>query len=140
MTSDISDPKQLCEDCTTELVMVAKFLQKCNDSTVALDQLKRQIGKMNKSKQVPIQLSVTAAMDAKDTDTDLYYENFDENVEYVIYDSATDIIDETDTSNKSHDIQETDGTNSDAEDKQTAYRPTTDEVSMQISNKLNVLV
>lgn len=140
MTSDISDPKQLCEDCTTELVMVAKFLQKCNDSTVALDQLKRQIGKMNKSKQVPIQLSVTAAMDAKDTDTDLYYENFDENVEYVIYDSTTDIIDETDTSNKSHDIQETDGTNSDAEDKQTAHSLTTDEVSIQISNKLNVLV
>lgn len=137
MTNDISYPKQLCEDCTTELVMVAKFLQKCSNSTAALDHLKRQIGKLSKSKQMPVQMSVTNVIDPKDADTntDLYYENFDyceENVEYVIYDSSADIIEETDISNKSNEIQETDDPNSDGEDKQTAYKHTTDEVSLQI--------
>lgn len=137
MTNDISYPKQLCEDCTTELVMVAKFLQKCSNSTAALDQLKRQIGKLSKSKQMPVQMSVTNVIDPKeaDTNTDLYYENFDyceENVEYVIYDSSADIIEETDISNKSNEIQETDDPNFDGEDKQTAYKHTTDEVSLQI--------
>lgn len=128
MTNDISDPKQLCEDCITELVMVAKFLQKCTDSTVALDQLKRQIGKL---KQIPIQLDITTAIDSKDVDTDLYYENFDENVEYVIYDSTTDLIEETDTSIKSsQEIQEAGGTNSDGDDKKTAFSRTTDKVSL----------
>lgn len=134
LSNDISGPKQLCEDCTTELVMVAKFLQKCNDSTVALDQLKRQIGKLNKSKQTPIQLDITAVVDVKDADAELYYENFDENVEYVIYDSSTDIIEETDTSVKSQEMQQTDGINSGGEDEQTAYSQTTDEVSLLITN------
>lgn len=125
MSDDISDPKQLCEDCTTELVMVAKFLQKCNDSTVALDQLRRQIGKLNKSQQTPIQLDITV-VDSKD---DLYYENYDENVEYVIYDSPTHIIEETDTSIKSHETQQTNSINSDDEDRQT-----TDEVSLVITD------
>lgn len=129
MSNDISDPKQLCEDCTTELVMVSKFLQKCNDSTVALDQLKRQIGKLNKSQQTPIQLDITTVGDSKDADTDLYYENFDENVEYVIYDSSTEIIEETDTSTKSHEIRQTNRIDSDDEDRQTA-----DGVSFSIIN------
>lgn len=124
MTNDISDPKQLCEDCTTELVMVAKFLQKCNDSTVALDQLKRQIGKLNKSKKLPIKMNGTTTTNSKDADTENYYENFDENIEYIIYDSTTDIIEETDTSIKSYEIQEKDGINSDDESQ------TTTEVSL----------
>lgn len=127
LSNDISDPKQLCEDCTTELVMVAKFLQKCNDSTVALDQLKRQIGKLNKSKQTPIRLDITTVGDSQDPDTDLYYENFDENVEYVIYDSSADIVEETDTSTKSH--EQSNRINLDDEDRQT-----TAEVSLLITN------
>lgn len=115
--------------------MVAKFLQKCSNSTTALDQLKRRIGKLSKSKQMPVQMSVTNVLDAKDADTntDLYYEHFDyceENVEYVIYDSTTE---ETDISNKSNEILETDGINSHGEDEQTAYNHTTDEVRLEIS-------
>lgn len=118
--------------------MVAKFLQKCSNSTAALDQLKRQIGKLNKSKQMPEQMSVTNVINPKDpntdtdTNTDLYYENIDycgENVEYVIYDSTTDIIEETDITNKSNEIQG--GLNSDGED--TTYHHTTDKVSEHIS-------
>lgn len=128
LSSDISDPKQLCEDCTTELVMVAKFFQKCNDSTVALDQLKRQINKLNKTKQTPIRLDITTVVDSKDADTDLYYESFDENVEYVIYDSSTDIIEETDTAIEPHEIQHIDDIASDCENKQTTCRQSTNEV------------
>lgn len=135
LSNDISDPKQLCEDCTTELVMVAKFFQKCNDSTSALDQLKRQIGKMNKTKQTPIRLDITTIVDSKDADTDLHYESFDENVEYVIYDSSMDIIEETDTSIQPHEIQHIDDIASDCEIKQivNTNRQTTDEVTLLIT-------
>lgn len=112
--------------------MVAKFHQKCSNSTATLDQLKRQIGKLSKSKQMPAQMSVTDPKEA-DANTDLYYENVDyceENVEYVIYGSPADIIEETDISNKSNEmIQETESFNSDSEDKPIAYHHSADEVS-----------
>lgn len=160
LTNDISYPTQLCEDCTTELVMVAKFLEKCSISSVALEQLKRQIGKLRKSssrtKQVPAQTNLTnITTDSKDTNTELYYENFDyceENVEYVIYDSAQDIIEEADISDKSVDLAqdiieeadisnksdeaiETDAVDSYVTDHQNVGNLSTDEVSLSFPNQ-----
>lgn len=113
--------------------MVAKFREKCSMSTGALDQLKRQIGKLNKSsKQI-------TNVDSKDeeTNTDPYYENFDycgENVEYVIeYDSSADIIEEVDYSDKSHEILGTDCVNSDGDDnnqRECSHSTTTDQVCL----------
>lgn len=138
LTDDICYPKQLCEDCTTELVMVAKFREKCSMSTVALDQLKRQIGKLSKSKQT------SNDVDTKhpDTNTGSHFENFDYcegNVEYVIeYDTSADIIEEVDHSDKSHEILETDYVNSDGDDNdQTPCSHSTDEVCLpKVTSKI----
>lgn len=112
-TNDNSYPKQLCEDCTMELVMVAKFLEKCSASVVILDQIKQQIGE---SVQAPVQTSIPNPNTVNSKDADLYYENVDyceENIEYVMYDSTTDIIEDADITDKSHETQQNDDIDSD---------------------------
>lgn len=121
----------MCEDCTMELVMVAKFLEKCTMSTVALDQLKQQIVKLNESKHVPVQMN-TLNTTIHSKDADLYYESIDycdENVEYVTYESATDIIEEANIFDQSHETQQTDDIDSNGEEN----NRTTDKVCLQIA-------
>lgn len=96
MSNEDSHPKKLCDDCTTELVMVAKFREKCDISAAALDQLKRQMNKEHKSEEI-------VSTDAE-TNHDAFYESLEyteENVEYVIYDTTADLIEETDIQDKS---------------------------------------
>lgn len=113
--------------------MVAKFLEKCSISTVALDELKQEIIKLNESKHEPVQMTNSNTMQTKDSD--LYYENIDyceENIEYVMYDSTTDIIEEAEIFDRSHETQETDAIDSDGDgNNQRTYNTTTDEVCLQ---------
>lgn len=103
-------------------------------SSIALDQLKRQIGKLSKSSGT----NLTNAIDSTGPNTDLYYENVDyceENVEYVIYDSTAEIIEEAEIIDKSHEILETDGIDSDVTEYQKpANLPNEHEVCLQITN------
>lgn len=101
MLSNNSHPKQLCEDCTTELVMVAKFREKCGMSTAALEQLKRKINKMKKDDSDRTQ---AASKSEQNYSTDAFYESIDvadENVEYIIYDAITETAEESDIQDKS---------------------------------------
>lgn len=95
-------------------------------STVALDQFKQQIEKLNESKQVPLQISIANAVDSEDAD--LYYESVDycdENVEYVMYDSSANIIEDTYIPKKAHETQEIDAVH------QRTYNLTIDKVWLQ---------
>lgn len=56
MANDSNYPRFICEECTTELVMVAKFHEKCELSMVALNKLTKQI---SKAKNVFIKTSKT---------------------------------------------------------------------------------
>lgn len=119
MSNDNSHPNKLCDDCTTELVMVAKFREKCDMSAAALDQLKRQINRKNKSEEI----SSTSHTDT-DTNNDEFYENLEyteENVEYVIYDTTADLIEETDVQDRSQDTVQSDEVEMDVEEDQTTY-------------------
>lgn len=70
--SDVGEQKQICKLCTTELISVAKFREKCEISANTLDQMRRQV-----------------------TETTVEPEKSDENIEYVSYDTNTDFIGET---------------------------------------------
>lgn len=97
-----SYPQKLCEICTTELVMIAKFREKWEMSTNVLNQIKRQISKIqtevqnNESLQIePADLAINSKDKSK---SDTFYENIeyveDNGIEYVIYDTNADFIDE----------------------------------------------
>lgn len=95
---DDGSSSKICELCTAELVMVAKFHEKCEISANALDQIKRQISKMGQERKP-----------SANSNNDTFYEHIveyaEENVEYVIYDTSTDFIDEIQdsTENKEED-------------------------------------
>lgn len=100
---DNTHPKKLCEECTTELVMVAKFREKCDMSAVALDQLRKQINKIDKSTEETV---------VNEHNDETFYENVEyseENVEYVIYDTTADLIEETNDHDKSQHLIRSDG-------------------------------
>lgn len=106
-------PKKLCEDCTTELVMVAKFREKCEMSTVALEQLKKQVNRMDKNEPFVRFKIDTVVENTNTTETELNsgeqlfesVEYAEENVEYIIYDE--DYIDENDVHDKLQDDSQT---------------------------------
>lgn len=98
----------MCEDCTAELVMVAKFREKCDMSAVALDRLRQQINKI--CKPVTINHENTDAKDS-DSNSNQYYDQLEyteENVEYVIYDSGTEFIEEADITDRPQEISKSD--------------------------------
>lgn len=108
MLSENSYPKLVCEECTGELVMVAKFREKCAMSMAALNQLTKR----NNKKSTTIIKLVNPSNESNDDKTDtnsaatavteldvqgksetfiepIEYDD-DENVEYVIFDSSQD--------------------------------------------------
>lgn len=97
----------MCEDCTTELVMVAKFREKCGMADIALEQLKKQINKIHRSETVErlqVEADIGNVDEPEQNSSEQFFESVEyaeENVEYVIYDS--DFIDETDMHDKSPD-------------------------------------
>lgn len=97
-----SHPRKLCEDCTQELILVAKFREKCAQSVVALDQIKQKVNKQtNECEQVQIEIEACEMKEHEhsNSNSETLYENIEyaeENVEYVIYDTSTDFIDEID--------------------------------------------
>lgn len=87
--------------------MVAKFREKCDMSAVALDQLRKQINKIDKSKEE----TTTTVVNAEHND-ETFYENVEyseENVEYVIYDTTAELIEETNDHDKSQHLIRSDG-------------------------------
>lgn len=112
MLSEAKDcPNLVCEECTGELIMVAKFREKCQMSTTALNELNKQLGQ--KSKTIDLNLiSTQNSLIIEDPGTeallDLDTENIknenieydDENVEYVIFDSIQDLIEENEVIDK----------------------------------------
>lgn len=116
MTSGSGYPKKLCEICTTELVMIAKFREKCEISANALDQINRQINRMNNAEENEIEDGIET-VDVGNGDerepkgcgnSDTFYENIEyaeENVEYVIYDTNAEFIDEIDNSEGQDSVQ-----------------------------------
>lgn len=99
---EYTHPKKLCEECTTELVMVAKFREKCDMSAVALEQLRKQMIKIDKSSGEGISTTLVNA----ELNDETFYENVEyseENVEYVIYDTTADLIEESNNHDKSQD-------------------------------------
>lgn len=120
LSNDDDLPKKLCDDCTTELVMVAKFHEKCEMSAAALDQIRRQIDRQSKSKD---NLS-TYQHTETDSNADTFYEHLEyteDNVEYVIYDASADLIEENDDQDKSQDQIQSDVIEVDCEVEQTTY-------------------
>lgn len=99
---------KLCEECTKELLMVAKFREKCEMSTVALDQLKLQINKMSKveeSERMRVETVNSEENSNSDSDSETVYENIeytDENIEYVIYDTNNEFMDASDVTVETH--------------------------------------
>lgn len=87
----IEEQKRICELCTTELIMVAKFREKCEISANTLDRIRRQVTSMT-----------------------IEPENSGENIEYVIYDTNADFIDETQIS--MHEKEQEDDNNCNDED------------------------
>lgn len=75
--------------------MVAKFVEKCNMSSVALEQLKRQINKdENIYDDNRFEETINNSQHNNITNGDTFYENVEyaeDNVEYVIYDTSSDI-------------------------------------------------
>lgn len=119
MLSEAKDcPNLVCEECTGELVMVAKFREKCQMSTTALNELNKQLSQKSKIinlKLISTQNSLIIEEDPGtevllDTDTennknenitDNFSESIDdENVEYVIFDSSQDLIEENEVIEK----------------------------------------
>lgn len=113
MLNDESYPKLVCEECTGELVMVAKFREKCAMSTAALGQLIKQLNtksttimKIIDSKSEHIanrrsnaESSRTATESRKEAiDEPIEYD--DENVEYVIFDSSHDFDEDNEINNR----------------------------------------
>lgn len=115
-------PKLICEECTTELVLVAKFREKCAISSVTLDHLSKQMEQKaqtepkdtainpNTEKQwTKTNQSKTKTNESKQnsqSNNEIFYENLeyvDDNVEYVIFDNNSDFIEEI------HVLHETDG-------------------------------
>lgn len=115
-------PKLICEECTTELVLVAKFREKCAISSATLDQLSKQMEqkariepkdnginhntekhctKTNQSKA-----KINESKQNSQNNHEIFYENLEyveDNVEYVIFDNNSDFIEEI------HVLNETDG-------------------------------
>lgn len=97
MLGDDSFPKLVCEECTGELVMVAKFREKCAMSTAALGQLTKQIHRSSTTilKLISPQME-TIEEDPKTNDDSIRSDTIepieydDDNVEYVIIDSGQD--------------------------------------------------
>lgn len=113
MPTDDNDPKQLCDQCTTDLVMVAKFREKCGMSEIALEQLKSQAIKRNEVDQS--ETNTVNAKDSEQNNDDQFFENVEyaeENVEYIIYDS--DFIEESDVNGKPSDELQSSEENDDA--------------------------
>lgn len=83
--------------------MVAKFREKCCMSSVALEQLMHQITKLNKPENDPSDRETKTRVEENINSETLYesIEYADENVEYVIYETGTDFIDESEISEKS---------------------------------------
>ncbi|XP_031626180.1 zinc finger protein 84-like [Contarinia nasturtii] len=88
-----SHPRKLCEECTQELIMVARFREKCEISTEALNQIKRKINKQfDESEQVDIGtvgINEQEELSNTNSNNETLYENIEyaeDNVEYVIYD------------------------------------------------------
>lgn len=113
MTNDNGHPKKLCEDCTTELVMVAKFREKCEMSSIALEQLKKQVNRMDTNEPFVRFKIDTVVENTNTSETGLNsgeqlfesVEYAEENVEYIIYDE--DYIDENDVHDKLQDDSQT---------------------------------
>lgn len=111
--------------------MVAKFREKCYMSKVTLDQLKRQMSKINKSdgiEQVNVQTNV-GNTDSKDSDpsNEPFYENIEyneENVQFIIFDPRTELIEETDTQDKSPNSPPLDENDDIIDEDQTTYNCT----------------
>lgn len=103
-------PNLVCEECTGELVMVAKFREKCQMSTTALNELTKQMGQKTKTinlKLISTQNSLIIEDPRTEILSDINTENIrnenctensvdynDESVEYVIFDSSQDLIEE----------------------------------------------
>lgn len=109
MINSNSFPNKLCEDCFTELVMFAKFREKCGMSAAALDQLRRQITKLEQNGKIHMEISHFGGIKEceQNSNSVTFYENIEyaeENVEYVIYDANADVIDVTDANEKTQDI------------------------------------
>lgn len=133
MSSSNTNPTKLCEDCTTELVMVAKFREKCAMSADALDELKRQMSRINKVDDLEEIHVQTDMEDDKDIqpNSDQFYENIEyseENVEFVIYDTSADLIEETDISEKPEDTVQSDANDDDSLDGNADIETNKDEV------------
>lgn len=82
--------------------MVAKFREKCDMSAVALEQLRKQMIKIDKSSGEGISTTLVNA----ELNDETFYENVEyseENVEYVIYDTTADLIEESNNHDKSQD-------------------------------------
>lgn len=103
-------PNLVCEECTGELVMVAKFREKCQMSTTALNELTKQLGQKTKTINLKL-ISTQNSLIIEDPGTEILLdtntENIknvnciedsvdynDESVEYVIFDSSQDLIEE----------------------------------------------
>lgn len=107
MSTGNNNPEKLCEDCTTELVMVAKFREKCNMSSVALEQLKRQINKdVSIYEDSRFQETINSSEHSSNANGEAFYENVEyaeDNVEYVIYDTSSELIEDIEITEKSQD-------------------------------------
>lgn len=96
--------------------MIAKFREKCEISANALDQINRQIDRMSKVVENEIEDGIETG-DVRNgnecepsgsSNNDTFYENIEyaeENVEYVIYDTNAEFIDETDISEGQDSVQ-----------------------------------
>lgn len=96
--------------------MIAKFREKCEISANALDQIKRQIDRMSKVVENEIEEGIETGdvgngiecEPSSSSNNDTFYENIEyaeENVEYVIYDTNAEFIDETDISEGQDSVQ-----------------------------------
>lgn len=110
-------PNLVCEECAGELIMVAKFREKCQMSTTALNELNKQLDKKTKTincKLIGTQNSLiigdpetevlmdadTETINTKNITDDFSESIYDENVEYVIFDSSQDLIEENEVIEK----------------------------------------
>lgn len=133
------NPRKLCENCTAELVMVAEFREKCAMSAVALDQLRRQMNRINKVEEfeeVHVQADLENDKELEPNSEPLYenIEYSEENVEYVIYDTSADLIEETDSSEKPEDTVQSDANDDDSLDGNTDDKTNAVEVCTRLGN------
>lgn len=131
MLNKDDSPKLVCEECTGELVMVAKFREKCAMSSAALTQLTKQINKKSTAvvritdtlevmREDAPEMNKGSSKDAAEIKTEHsnadnsreQIENDDCNIEYVIFDPTHDfeendeIADETITTADAKDRDE----------------------------------